>query len=99
MLGKLCSREYLIYAGRLVEIHLVLAVPKTKMYIHIGSQFSIQQVLYYTIPNSSNFVIRIYIYIYIYMTVMYMYIQIQHNTVTVVYLTLNFHLTGVSTAY
>jgi hypothetical protein len=56
------------------------------MYIHIVSQFAINPA--YTILNSCNFVIH--------MTDMYLTIKIQHKTV--VYLTLNFHPKGESTA-
>jgi hypothetical protein len=56
------------------------------MYIHIVSQFAIKPV--YTILNSNNFVIH--------MTNMYLIIEKQYNTF--VYLTLNFHTKGESTA-
>jgi hypothetical protein len=56
------------------------------MYIHLVSQFAMTPV--YTLLNSCNFVIH--------MTDMYWTIQIQHNAV--VYLTLNFHPKGESTA-
>jgi hypothetical protein len=39
---------YLIYAGRIIEKKM-LPMPKTKMYIHIGSHFAINPYILYVI--------------------------------------------------